>query len=144
MEHEHKNESYRVKVSNAIYSLVTLTEQEKLAAVDRAVPTTLPLSFIPSKNELIMMALTPIMHIKQIPRVASETEGQTHDIPSSYWSMLAMQMECTVDGTGESGERASLAMNDAVAPRAPLRMAPLLMDIFAFASPPRDGHYSAA
>ena len=47
------------------YSSVTLTDNEKLAAVDNAVPTTLPLSFIPSKNELIMMALTPIMHIRQ-------------------------------------------------------------------------------
>ena len=57
----------------------TLTEHEKFAAVDRAVPTTLPLSFIPSKNELIMMALTPTMHKRQRPRVASDAEGHIHD-----------------------------------------------------------------
>ena len=36
---------------------------------------------------------------------------------------------CTADVAGESGARASLAIKDAVAPRAPLRMARLLMDM---------------
>ena len=57
----------------------TLTEQEKFAAVDKAVPTTLPLSSIPSKNELIMSALTPIIHKRQTPRVTREMVWQTHD-----------------------------------------------------------------
>lgn len=61
------------------YVVLLLTEQEKLAAVDKAVPTTLPLSFIPSKNELIIIALTPIMHNRQTPLVARETDGHTHD-----------------------------------------------------------------
>ncbi len=43
--------------------------------------------------------------------------------------LLAMQMACTAEGTGESGASASFAMKDAVAPRAPLRMARLLMAI---------------
>ncbi len=44
-------------------------------------------------------------------------------------AVLAMQNLCTADVTGESGARASLAMKDAVAPRAPLRIARLLMDM---------------
>ena len=47
---------------------------------------------------------------------------------------MAMQKECTADDTGESGASASLAMKEAVAPRAPLRRARLLMDILFFNS----------
>jgi len=47
---------------------------------------------------------------------------------------VAMQKECTADDTGESGASASLAMKEAVAPRAPLRRARLLMDILFFKS----------
>lgn len=60
------------------YNGNTLTEHEKLAAVDNEVPTTLPLSSIPSKNELIINALTPIIHRRQSPRVMSDTYGHTH------------------------------------------------------------------
>mmetsp|Transcript_15827 Transcript_15827/g.34089 ORF Transcript_15827/g.34089 Transcript_15827/m.34089 type:complete len:117 (-) Transcript_15827:224-574(-) len=73
-----------------------IAEQEKFAAVDKAVPTTLPLSSIPSKNELIIMAFTPIIQSKQIPRVASETEGHTHihdNTSSSSSSVLSLAMQ---------------------------------------------------
>ena len=43
-----------------------------MEAVDNAVPTTLPLSFIPSRNELIIKALTPIIHSRHKPRVISD------------------------------------------------------------------------
>ena len=43
-----------------------LTEKEKLAAVDNAVPTTLPLSLIPSTNKYIMDALTPKIDINAV------------------------------------------------------------------------------
>jgi hypothetical protein len=54
-----------------------LTEQEKLAAVVNAVPTTLPLSFIPTKNELIINMFSPTMSSRHSPRVASDNDGQT-------------------------------------------------------------------
>jgi len=81
-----------------------------------------------------MSALTPIMHSKQTPRARSETEVQSRDGESPSSSarrgvLLAMQIACTAEGTGESGASASLATKDAVAPRAPLRMARLLMAI---------------
>ncbi len=60
-----------------------LTENEKLAAVDNAVPTTLPLSFIPSKKLLTINKLTPIMHRKHITLVPSDTYGHIHSIPVS-------------------------------------------------------------
>lgn len=53
-----------------------LTEQEKFAAVDNDVPTTLPLSPIPSKKILIISEFVPIIHKKQSPRVISDTYGQ--------------------------------------------------------------------
>lgn len=99
-----------------------LTEKEKLAAVDNAVPTTLPLSLIPSMNKYIMDALTPIIHKKHTPRARSVMK--VHNFKSM--PALAMQMACTVDGTGDSGASASFAMHDAVAPSAPLTIARLL------------------
>lgn len=99
-----------------------LTEKEKLAAVDNAVPTTLPLSLIPSTNKYIMDALTPIIHIKQAPRARSVRK--VHNFKSM--PALVMQMACTVEGTGDSGASASFAMHDAVAPSAPLTIACLL------------------
>ena len=99
-----------------------LTEKEKLAAVDNAVPTTLPLSLIPSTNKYIMDALTPIIHKKHTPRARSVMK--VHNFKSM--PALAMQMACTVDGTGDSGASASFAMHDAVAPSAPLTIARLL------------------
>ena len=75
-----------------------LTEKEKLAAVDNAVPTTLPLSLIPSTNKYIMDALTPIIHKKHTPRAR----------------------------IGDSGASNSFAMHDAVAASAPLTIACLL------------------
>ena len=111
-----------------------LTEQQKFAAVDKAVPTTLPLSSIPSKNVLIMKALRPTIDSRQTPRETSEIDGQNHDEMSFLisWTTtfaFSVQIWCTAVITGESGANASLAMKDAVAPRAPLRMARLLMDM---------------
>ncbi len=117
------------------YSVSTkLTEQQKFAAVDKAVPTTLPLSSIPSKNVLIMKALRPIIDSRQTPRETSEIDGQNHDEMSflTRWTTtlaFAVQILCTAVITGESGANASLAMKEAVAPRAPLSMARLLMDM---------------
>lgn len=105
-----------------------LTEKEKLAAVDNAVPTTLPLSLIPSTNKYIMDALTPIIHKKHKPRARSVMK--VHNFKSM--PALAMQMACTVDGTGDSGASASFAMHDAVAPSAPLTIARLLNVILLF------------
>lgn len=105
--------------------MVVLTENEKLAAVDNAVPTTLPLSLIPSTNRYIMDAFTPIIHVKHTPRARSAIK--VHNFISMLAAfILAMHMACTVDGTGESGASASLAMHDAVAPSAPLTIACLL------------------
>lgn len=105
--------------------MVVLTENEKLAAVDNAVPTTLPLSLIPSTNRYIMDAFTPIIHVKHTPRVRSAIK--VHNFISMLAAFkLVMHMACTVDGTGESGASASLAMHDAVAPSAPLTIACLL------------------
>lgn len=112
-------------------SIPNIAEQEKFAAVDREVPTTLPLSFIPSKNEPIMRALMPIMHSRQRPRVASDARGQTHAMPSFGRTLWLAQKECdcTAKTAGESEARASFPTKEAVAPRAPLRTARLLVDI---------------
>lgn len=75
------------------------------------------------------------MNNRQIPRDASETVGQNHGgmslliVFSTTTCTFVVQMLCTADVTGESGARASLAIKDAVAPRAPLKMARLLMDM---------------
>mmetsp|Transcript_8891 Transcript_8891/g.16044 ORF Transcript_8891/g.16044 Transcript_8891/m.16044 type:complete len:126 (-) Transcript_8891:279-656(-) len=73
-----------------------IAEQEKFAAVDKAVPTTLPLSSIPSKKELNIIAFTPIIQSRQIPRVTNETEGHTHihaNTSSSSSNILSLVMQ---------------------------------------------------
>mmetsp|Transcript_26749 Transcript_26749/g.63428 ORF Transcript_26749/g.63428 Transcript_26749/m.63428 type:complete len:126 (-) Transcript_26749:310-687(-) len=55
-------------------------ERVKFEAVESAVPTTLPLSPIPSTNELIMIAFVPIMRSRHIPRETSASFGQIHEL----------------------------------------------------------------
>jgi len=80
-----------------------------------------------------MKAFRQIIDNRQRPRDASVIAGQNHEaslnICTTEAAEFAMQNLCTADVTGESGARASLAIKDAVAPRAPLRMARLLMDM---------------
>ena len=67
--------------SNAIlYIQHILTENEKLAPVDNDVPTTLPLSFIPSKKLLTINKLTPIIHRKHTTLVPCDTYGHIHSM----------------------------------------------------------------
>jgi hypothetical protein len=71
-------------ISNpVVFYTQQLTENEKLAAVDNAVPTTLPLSFIPSKKLLTINKLTQIMHRKHTTLVPSDTYGHNHSISFS-------------------------------------------------------------
>ena len=72
-----KDNMTTVIISTILLYHMQLTEQEKLAAVVNAVPTTLPLSFIPTKNELIINMFSPTMSSRHSPRVASDNDGQT-------------------------------------------------------------------
>ena len=90
----------------------------KLAAVASPVPATDPLSSIPSRNAPIINVFIMIITTKHTSRGTHSTTKQTLSVVDGD----SMQVS-RIQPSGESGESANLAKQDAVAPNTPLNRA---------------------